>query len=286
MLQPQWLRTFVSVSGAASFSEAGRRLHMTQSTVSDHIRQLEAALGRRLIVRDTHSLALTPDGETMLIHARAILDAHASAEAQFSGPRLRGKVRFGTSDDLVLGPLPDVLAAFRRRHPDVELDITIGFTDALYRQLDRGQLDLLIGKRRPGEARGKSLYNAPLVWLAQAGMRFDPARPLPLILLSEPSVSRTLVLTALADAGRRWQVVCSSGSYAACAAAARGGLGITVQPGHLPVTGLAAPRGIEPLPSLPDVEYIAVGAAKLSAPAQSLFDILLESPLGAAQGAA
>src|SRR5258706_5713876 len=112
MLHPEWLRTFVTVAGAASFSEAARRLHLTQSTVSDRIRQLEAATGRRLIVRDTHSLALTGDGETMLLHARQILEALANAEAQFTGQRLRGKVRFGTSDDLVLGPLPDILAAF------------------------------------------------------------------------------------------------------------------------------------------------------------------------------
>jgi DNA-binding transcriptional LysR family regulator len=285
MLQPPWLKTFVTVAASASFSEAGRRLHLTQSTISDHIRQLEAAVGRRLIVRDTHSLALTADGETMLLHARPILEALANAEAQFSAPRLRGKVRFGTSDDLVLGPLPDILAAFRRRHPDVELDITIGFTEALYRQLDRGSLDLITGKRRPGETRGQSLYHTPLVWLAQTGLRFDPDRPVPLILLSEPSVSRTLALTALADAGRRWQVVCSSGSYAACVAAARGGLGITVQPSYLPSAGLSAPRGIEPLPSLPEVEYVAVAAPKLSAPGKTLFDILLESPLGAAQPA-
>jgi DNA-binding transcriptional LysR family regulator len=285
MLQPPWLKTFVTVAGSASFSEAGRRLDLTQSTISDHIRQLEAAVGRRLIVRDTHSLALTADGETMLLHARPILEALANAEAQFSAPRLRGKVRFGTSDDLVLGPLPDILAAFRRRHPDVELDITIGFTEALYRQLDRGALDLITGKRRPGETRGQSLYRTPLAWLAQTGMRFDPERPLPLILLSEPSVSRSLALTALADAGRRWQVVCSSGSYAACAAAARGGLGITVQPSYLPASGLSAPRGIEPLPALPEVEYVAVAAPKLSAPAKTLFDILLDSPLVAAQPA-
>jgi len=286
MLHPHWLKTFVTAAGAGSFSEAGRRLNLTQSTISDHIRQLEAAVGRRLMVRDTHSLALTPDGETMLLHARSILDAHAHAEAQFSGPRLKGRVRFGTSDDMVLGPLPEILAAFRRRHPDVELDITIGFTEALYRQLDKGSLDLITGKRRPGETRGQSLSKAPLVWLAQSGIRFDPQRPLPLILLSEPSVSRDLALTALTAAGRRWQVVCSTGSYAACAAAARGGLGITVQPSHLPTAGLAPPRGLDPLPVLPEVEYVAVAAPKLSAPARSLFDILLESPLAVGQGSA
>ena len=282
MLQPHWLNTFVTAAGAASFSETARRLGLTQSTVSEHIRQLEGAVGRRLFVRDTHSLALTPDGETLLVHARLILDAHAAAEAQFTGPKLRGKVRFGTSDDLVLGPLPQVLNAFRRRHPDVELDITIGFTNALYAQLDAGRLDIITGKRRPGETRGHALHREPLVWLAQAGALFDPDRPLPLIVLTEPSVSRTLALNALAEAGRPWQVTCSAGSYVACAAAARGGLGITVQPGHMPTAGLAPPRLAAPLPSLPGVEYVAVAAPKLSRPAQSLFDILMESPMGRA----
>jgi len=280
MLHPQWLRTFITAAAASSFSETGRRLNLTQSTVSEHIRQLEAALARRVFVRDTHSLALTPDGETLLVHARLILEAHAAAEAQFTGPKLRGRVRFGTSDDLVQGPVPDILAAFRRQHPDVDLDITIGFTDALYRQLDAGKLDIFTGKRRAGESRGHPLHRESLVWLAQAGAKFDPDRPLPLILLAEPSVTRTEVLNALAETGRRWQVVCSSGSYAACAAAARAGLGITVQPGHLAMPGLSTPRLADPLPELPDVQYVAVAARKLSPPAQTLLQILKETPIG------
>ena len=177
MLHPQWLKTFATAAAASSFSETGRRLNITQSTVSEHIRQLEAALGRRLFVRDSHSLALTGDGETLLVHARLILEAHEAAEAQFTGPKLRGRVRFGTSDDLVQGPVPDNLAAFRRRHPDVEL-------------------------------------------------------------------------------------------------------GITVQPGHLPMDGLAPPRLTKPLPELPDVQYVAIGARKLTPPAQTLLQILKDAPIG------
>jgi DNA-binding transcriptional LysR family regulator len=280
MLHPQWLKTFVTAAAASSFSETGRRLNLTQSTVSEHIRQLEASIGRRLFTRDTHSLALTQDGETLLVHARLVLEAHAAAEAQFTGPKLRGRVRFGTSDDLVEGPVPDILAAFRRRHPDVDLDIQIGFTDALYRQLDAGKLDIITGKRRAGESRGHPLHREALVWLAQTGMKFEPDRPLPLILLAEPSVTRAEALSALAAAGHRWQVVCSSGSYAACAAAARAGLGIMVQPGHLPTDGLAPPRLSQPLPELPDVQYVAVAARKLTPPAQSLLQILKETPIG------
>ena len=89
-------------------------------------------------MRDTHSLALTADGEAMLVHARVILEAMSHAESQFRSPRLRGRVRLGSSDDLALGPLPSVLAAFRSTHPDVELEITIGMTGQLYQLLDAG----------------------------------------------------------------------------------------------------------------------------------------------------
>jgi DNA-binding transcriptional LysR family regulator len=81
MLNPLWLKTFVTAAGSASFTETGRRLGLTQSTVSDHVARLEAQLGRRLFVRDTHSLALTSDGASLLIHARLILDAHARARS-------------------------------------------------------------------------------------------------------------------------------------------------------------------------------------------------------------
>ncbi|MGA7814436.1 LysR family transcriptional regulator, partial [Caballeronia sp.] len=210
MLNPVWLNTFATVAASHSFTDAGRQLRLTQSSVSEHIRRLEDHIGRRLFVRDTHSLALTADGEAMLIHARKILEAMTHAESQFRSPRLAGRVRLGSSDDLALGPLPRVLAAFRRSHPDVELEITIGMTGRLYELLDAGAVDLLIGKRRIGDARGIPLFSGQLEWLARAGTEVDLDQPLPLILVAEPSVTRAVVLDALAAVGARWQMVCTS----------------------------------------------------------------------------
>jgi len=275
MLNPLWLRSFAAAAQAPSFTEAGRRLGLTQSTVSDHIARLEAAVGRRLFVRDTHSLHLTDDGESMLVHAKLILDAHARAESQFAGPRLRGRVRLGTSDDMALGPLPGVLARFRRRHPEVELDLTIGFTDALYDRLEAGELDLFTGKRREGDTRGQTLHREPMLWFGAEGTVVDDG-PLPLALLAEPSITRGATLEAVARAGLSWQVTCSSSSYTGCAAAVRAGLGLTALPEQMRFPGLVPLRG---LPPLPDVEYIVVTAPRAGRPAQALVDILLESDL-------
>ena len=114
----------------------------------------------------------------------------------------------------------------------------------------------------------------------EVALEDEPDRPLPLILLAEPSVSRSEALNARGAAGHRWQVVCSSGSYAACAAAARAGLGITVQSAHLPTAGLAPPRLAATLPELPDVQYVAVAARKLTPPAETLLQILKDTPIG------
>ncbi|WP_321815303.1 MULTISPECIES: LysR family transcriptional regulator [unclassified Paraburkholderia] len=279
MLNPIWLKSFATVAACHSFTEAARQLDFTQSSVSEHVRRLEQEIGRRLFVRDTHSLAITPDGEAMLAHAGAILQAINRAESQFRAPRLRGRVRLGCSDDIALGPLPTVLTAFRNAHPDVELEITIGMTGQLYELLDSGAIELMVGKRRLGDKRGTALFTGRLEWLARAGTSVDLTQPLPLILVAEPSVTRAVVLDALAQTDFRWQVVCTSSSHSGCVAAARGGLGITVRPQYLAARGLAPPVNGASLPVLPDVEFIALAAKRLSRPAQTLLQLLHDSDL-------
>lgn len=279
MLNPIWLKSFATVAACHSFTEAARQLDLTQSSVSEHVRRLEEEIGRRLFVRDTHSLAITPDGEAMLAHAGAILQAINRAESQFRAPRLRGRVRLGCSDDIALGPLPTVLTAFRNAHPDVELEITIGMTGQLYELLDAGSIELMVGKRRLGDKRGTALFTGRLEWLARAGTAVDLTQPLPLILVAEPSVTRAVVLDALAQTDFRWQVVCTSSSHSGCVAAARGGLGITVRPQYLAARGLAPPVNVASLPVLPDVEFIALAAKRLSRPAQTLLQLLHDSDL-------
>lgn len=279
MLNPIWLKSFATVAACHSFTEAARQLDLTQSSVSEHVRRLEEEIGRRLFVRDTHSLAITPDGEAMLAHAGAILQAINRAESQFRAPRLRGRVRLGCSDDIALGPLPAVLTAFRNAHPDVELEINIGMTGQLYELLDAGAIELMVGKRRLGDKRGTALFTGRLEWLVRAGTAVDLTQPLPLILVAEPSVTRAVVLDALAQTDFRWQVVCTSSSHSGCVAAARGGLGITVRPQYLAARGLAPPLNVASLPVLPDVEFIALAAKRLSRPAQTLLQLLHDSDL-------
>ena len=275
MFDPNLLATFVTVAKARSFTEAGRRLGLQQSTVSQHVRRLEEAASRRLFLRDTHSVALTADGEAMLGLVQGILEANERARRYFAGSELRGRVRFGASEDFVQSRLPEVLREFTRVHRAVDLELTVGLSGGLLETLDAGELDLVLAKRRPGEDRGQLVRREKLVWLGSDPALADPDRPLPLILYPPPSISRAIALEVLERAGRSWRIVCTSSSFSGLNAAALAGLGVTVQGDGF------VPPGLTLLPELPDlgqIEFVIAGPGRmLRGPADALATAILDN---------
>src|SRR5580704_17295301 len=167
LLPPDLLRSFAAITVAGSFSGAARALGLRQSTVSQHLQKLEAAMGRRLIDRNTHGLRITPEGEVVLEYARGVLEEYSRMDEFLHGVPLRGRLRFGTSEDFVLSALPDVLAAFARRHPEVDMELTAGLSEDLYRGFDSGALDIIFVKRRTDDRRGVVAWREPIAWTAQ-----------------------------------------------------------------------------------------------------------------------
>ena len=121
MLDPILLQTFLAIAQTRDFTRTAERLGLRQSTISQHIRKLEDETGRRLFVRDTHSVTTTADGEAMIEFARGILAANERAERYFAGSKLRGRLQFGASEDFAASLLPEVLREFVRTHPLVEI---------------------------------------------------------------------------------------------------------------------------------------------------------------------
>jgi DNA-binding transcriptional LysR family regulator len=258
MLDLTQLRSFAAVEQMGSFTLAAERLGLGQSTVSQHIQRLEAAVGRRLLARDTHRVVLTGDGEALLGHAQAMLTIAGQVEALFADQSLRGNLRVGVSEDFVTSQLPAVLEEFLRSHPSVDLELTVALSGTLYEMQDRGELDMVLAKRRLGDTRGRLIYREPLVWLARDPDRFAAsAGPLPLIAFPPPSVTRSVALEALRRQRVPWRIVCTCGSLSGLTAAARAGMGVLVQPRSMAPPGLAA---IAPgwLPALEDVEFVLV----------------------------
>jgi DNA-binding transcriptional LysR family regulator len=273
---PVWLRSFILVAESRSFTAAAERLHLRQSTVSDHIRKLEAACSRRLFVRDTHNVAITQHGEAMLGFARSIMETQERAQRHFT-EAVRGLVRFGVSEDVVLQGLPDALRRFTTDHPGIELELTVGLSEALRERLEAGRLDLVFSKRKPGDPNGELVWRDPLAWIAAPGFRLEPKRPVPLIVLTPPSLTRFAALEALEKQGRAWRIACSSGSQSGVHAAVLAGLGIAPHARSLIPIGMAEVSGDMRLPPLGDTEFVVLtGRGASTRPVKALAEMILK----------
>lgn len=259
LVPPDLFRTLASLAETRSFTGTALALGVRQSTVSQHVARLEAQIGRRLIDRDTHAVALTASGAAVLEFGRKILAANRDLEAWAQGARLRGRLRFGACEDFVVSGLPDVLAAFQRAYPEVDLEFTVGLSVDLYEAYDAGRLDVVFVKRRPRDTRGSLAWREAVVWTSRPGFRLEPDAPLPLILFPAPSITRAMVIEALDRSRQAWRTAFTSGNMIALTAAARAGVGVLPHSRRLLPAGLAVIED-DRLPWLGDVEFVVVGA--------------------------
>jgi DNA-binding transcriptional LysR family regulator len=256
MFDPVLLQTFLVIAEGNSFSEASRKLGLRQPTVSDHVRKLEGVVGHRLFIRDTHTVTLTVEGEAMIEFARSILEANERAKIHFAGTKLRGRLHFGASEDLVSSWLPEVLHDFMQDHPQVDLELTIALSNTLIARFDAGELDIALCKRWPGDDRGEFVWRDSMVWAgAEAEPEFAGAQ-VPLITYPPPSISRFMALGALEHAAVPWRIACTSGSLSGLVAAAQAGLGVLAHSRKLMPKGLIECKETRQLPKIGDVEFV------------------------------
>lgn len=276
LLDPILLRSFVMVCETGGFTSAARRLDLRQSAVSQHVARLERRYGRRLLERDTHGVTLTPDGDALLPHARDVLAVGRRIERYLAGVRLRGRVRFGVSEDIVSAALPPMLAQFARHNDGVDVELTIALSGQLYRAYDAGELDLILTKRRRGDRRGRLAWAEPLQWVGRRGLTLDPSAPVPLVLYPPPSITRSIAIGVLDAVGRPWRAACTSGSLSGIHAAAMAGLGVAVHAPRLLPPGLSALDRSAGLPRLGAVEFVMLGGETPSTPAAALAGAIFE----------
>lgn len=256
MFDPPLLRTFVAVAETLSFTRAAEQLQLSQPTVSQQIRRLEEQAGRQLVVRDTRQVRLSDNGDAMLGFARGILAAHDLAAAYFTGSAMRGRLRFGSADDLALTELPRILRDFRQLYPQINLELTVGQSGALVRRLRAGQLDLAFVRQESGSAEGRIVRRERLVWVAHRSLQLEPAAPVPLIVYQAPSLSRTMAIDALELSGRSWRITCNVREVNGATAALRAGMGLAVLPRTMVPADLApVPQSWE-LPRLGEVDFV------------------------------
>jgi DNA-binding transcriptional LysR family regulator len=270
------LRTFVSLAETLNFSRTANRIGRSQSAVSAQVKKLEDLFSLRLIERDTRNVALTPDGERLLVHARQMVAAADAMLERFGVAEVAGEVRFGSPEDFASAYLPDALAAFAQAHPKVMLYVSCELTLRLVAQVETGDLDVVIVKQdgRLRHPAAKPLWREELVWVGceDHGGRDPSQQPLPLALVAAPApcVYRSRAIEALDAAHVPWRIVFESPSFAGCAAAVRAGLGVSVMPHAMVPPGLIAMATTDGWPPLPEAEICILGQARLTPAAQAL----------------
>ena len=145
------LDAFVAVAEELHFGRAADRLHIAQPALSQQVRQLEQDLGLTLLERTTRRVALTPDGEAFLPHARQLLISAQGvgrvAEELRSGAR--GRLRLGFVDSTAYEFVPHFLRRFRSAWPEAEVELHTMSSDEQARALIDGEIDLGVGRTAP-----------------------------------------------------------------------------------------------------------------------------------------
>ena len=194
------LRQFLNLAEALHFGRASEASHVSPSALSRSIQQLEAEVGVALFSRDKRSVALTHEGRLFLPYAREALtewDAIRNtlmAEAD----ELHGEVSMYCSVTASYSFLFEILSAFRRDHPHIEIKLHTGDPELAITRVLAGEEDIAIGARPevlPNGLAFRPITTSPLVFIAsrnhpQPDSRNWAATPM---ILSEGGLARSRV---------------------------------------------------------------------------------------------
>ncbi|MEY7980543.1 LysR family transcriptional regulator, partial [Streptomyces pilosus] len=174
------LQHFVAVAEDQHFTRAAERLMVSQSGLSASIRALERELQTPLFVRTTRRVTLTEAGRALLAEAERVLAQVRAAHEAVAAVQgvLRGTLALGSEQCIAGVHVARLLAAFRRRHPDVEIRLRQWGSAALAEEVAAGRLDLAFAYRTeadPEQLRSVPLTSEPMTVLCHPGHRLARA---------------------------------------------------------------------------------------------------------------
>jgi DNA-binding transcriptional LysR family regulator len=144
-MEHRLLKTFKAVAESGSFTHAASRIHLTQSAVSVHIKQLEEEIGTPLFLRVNKRLILTDAGKLLLTHTEKILRAYDLAKADLSEITQVAKTRLHigvASTAITAHPLPEILSEIKSRHSPLDLSVVGGTSELIIQQITDNKIDV------------------------------------------------------------------------------------------------------------------------------------------------
>ncbi len=205
---------FLAIARAGSFRRAAEALHLSQPALSQHVRELETALGARLFDRLARRVALTDAGRVLSEHATRLFVTLADARQAIQDLQglERGSLTIGASSTPGIYVLPRLLGAFRQRYPGIELTLRLGNSEGVERLVRASELDLgLVGGHQdcPGAACLNTALPDELRLVVPPGHRWASGREVtperladePLLMREPGSATRELTERTLRAAG-------------------------------------------------------------------------------------
>ena len=247
-------RVFLEVAQAGNISSAAQKLYISQSAVSQSVRQLEEQLQVRLFSRSTKGVALTSEGATLLEYVQHALGLLQSGEEKLEQSRqlLTGELIIGASDTVTKTYLLPRLEAFHKAYPDIRIRILNGTSRMVLEYLHSGQVDVAFA----GEMQDERVYDirhcldTHTVFVAAPDYPCDfrqsysmqQIAELPLILLERKASSRVFVEKFFQQNGVTIRPEIELGSHNLLISLARIGLGVACVTEEFSLSGLE--RGV------------------------------------------
>lgn len=237
------LRVFCAVADTKSFSKASELIHLTQPAVSLQVQAMEELYETRLFDRSGNSINLTPAGEILYKRAKEILALYAEAQKNISEitGAIKGSLSVGASMTIGNYLLPSIIAAFKKKVPQVNISLVINNTKVITEKLNAGEIDMALVEGDVSKQRFTvdTLLSDELVVIVSpahpwAERRNIPGMDLikePLILREEGSGTRQIILKHLEDHGIKLDHLKISlvlGSIEAIKAAVEEGMGVSI----------------------------------------------------------
>ncbi|WPL81727.1 LysR family transcriptional regulator [Bordetella hinzii] len=236
------LRYFVETVSCASFTQAARKLFVTQSTVSKMIRQLEDEVGTPLLIRDGHTARPTDTGRIVYERGLHILGAmrQLSAEVRQAVDLERGELEVGIPPMINLLFIP-VVQCFRERYPQIRLSLREGTGQAVERLVAAGEIEVgatVLPVAAPGPLQARRFGSYPLwavgpadaAWAGKTTLPLGALREVPLLIPTEDFALTRRLRQACESAGFDPQVAAQSAHWDFLAAMAGSGLGTAILP--------------------------------------------------------
>jgi DNA-binding transcriptional LysR family regulator len=190
------LEVFRKVAELRSITRASRALHLSQPSVTKHVKLLEEELRVSLFVRTPVGMDLTDAGVIFLGHVQQVAKSHELMAQRLLAPAriLTGNVRIGSSRTVLAYFLPRVIAAFKKSHPAVTCEIFEGNSDTVIGVLldQRVDLGVIEGPCRRPEIQVRPFYQDQIIWIAAPDHPLAAKRVSALSLLKFPIVCREI----------------------------------------------------------------------------------------------